>query len=54
MIVNNRLLLSTWRQRRRQSLRKREGTQEAHLVALACSDPPLGQKRRALRLRRDT
>jgi Homeodomain-like domain len=38
---------------RRQYLRKLEGTQEAHLIALACSDPPLGQKRWTLRLLRD-
>src|SRR5262245_44253412 len=38
---------------RRQYLRKLDGTQEAHLIALACSDPPLGQKRWTLRLLRD-
>lgn len=38
---------------RRQYLRKLDGGQEAHLIALACSDPPLGQKRWTLRLLRD-
>jgi Homeodomain-like domain len=30
--------------------RKLDGTQEAHLVALTCSEPPEGQKRWSLRL----
>lgn len=38
---------------RRQYLRKLDGAQEAHLIALACSDPPLGQTRWTLRLLRD-
>jgi hypothetical protein len=38
---------------RRQSLRKLDGTRGAHLMALACSDPPWGQKRWTLRLLRD-
>jgi transposase len=30
--------------------RRLDGEQEAHLVALACSEPPAGQKRWTLRL----
>lgn len=33
--------------------RKLDGVQEAHLVALACSEPPLGQARWTLRLLAD-
>jgi transposase len=38
---------------RRQYLRRLDGTQEAHLIMLACRDPPPGQKRWTLRLLRD-
>jgi len=38
---------------RRQYLRKLDGAQEAHLIALACSDPPQGQSRWTLRLLAD-
>jgi hypothetical protein len=38
---------------RRQYLRKLDGTQEAHLIAVACSEPPGGQKRWTLRLLAD-
>jgi Homeodomain-like domain len=34
----------------REYLRKLDGTQEAHLIALACSAPPAGQQRWTLRL----
>jgi Homeodomain-like domain len=33
--------------------RKLDGTQEAHLVALACGEPPVGQARWSLRLLAD-
>jgi transposase len=35
---------------RRQYARKLDGAQEAHLIALACSEPPTGQGRWSLRL----
>lgn len=35
------------------SRRELDGSQEAHLVALACSTPPAGQDRRSLRLLAD-
>jgi hypothetical protein len=38
---------------RRQYLRKLDGAQEAHLIALACGDPPRGQKRWTLCLLAD-
>jgi hypothetical protein len=34
----------------REYLRKLDGAQEAHLIALACSTPPAGQQRWTLRL----
>jgi hypothetical protein len=34
---------------RRQYLRKLDGAQEAHLIAVACSEPPTGQQRWTLR-----
>ncbi len=39
---------------RRVYQRKLDGAQEAHLVALTCSDPPAGQARWTLRLLADT
>jgi transposase len=39
---------------RRAYRRKLDGEQEAHLVALACSEPPAGQARWSLRLLADT
>ena len=38
---------------RRQYQRKLDGTHEAHLIALACSEPPNGQARWSLRLLAD-
>jgi len=38
---------------RRQYQRKLDGGQEAHLIAVACSEPPVGQKRWTLRLLAD-
>ncbi len=38
---------------RRTYLRKLDGEQEAHLIALACSDPPPGRARWSLRLLAD-
>jgi hypothetical protein len=38
---------------RRQYQRKLDGEQEAHLIAVACSEPPVGQKRWTLRLLAD-
>jgi Homeodomain-like domain len=38
---------------RRQYTRKLDGAQEAHLIALACSEPPTGQARWSLRLLAD-
>jgi transposase len=38
---------------RRQYQRKLDGKGEAHLIALACSEPPEGQKRWTLRLLAD-
>lgn len=38
---------------RREYSRKCDGSQEAQLVALACSTPPAGQARWSLRLRAD-
>ena len=38
---------------RRQYPRKLDGGQEAHLIAVACSEPPVGQKRWTLRLLAD-
>lgn len=38
---------------RREYQRKRDGEQEAHLIALACSAPPAGQARWSLRLLAD-
>jgi len=38
---------------RRQYLRKLDGAQEAHLIAVACSEPPTGQQRWTLRLLAD-
>ena len=35
------------------SARKLDGTQEAHLIALACAKPPTGQARWSLRLLAD-
>jgi transposase len=39
---------------RRVYQRKLDGVQEAHLIALTCSDPPAGQARWTLRLLADT